>query len=141
MLNSVSNSPASSLTILYPDTPSNPLENNAAENTAVHQAERSQESPASTIQDRPYERICDEATISEAAIARLRQSNEMRPFVQKAMSQSARSDYDVEKVSALRGLVQSGRISEYLSIINPSQLANAILQAPAGKLLILPVGA
>jgi hypothetical protein len=141
MLNSVSNIPASPLNILYPDTQSHPLENSAAENTAIQKAERAQESQATSIQDRPSELIYDEATISDAAMARLRQSNEIRPFVQKAMSQSAGNDYDFEKVSALRGLVQSGRIAEYLSTIGSGQLAKAILQAPAGKLLTLPVSA
>jgi hypothetical protein len=134
MVNSIHTIPASTLNVLSHETQTNPLENSSAQ-----KIDKESEAAAPSTKNRPFGDIDDQASISSAAIERLRQDQALRPFVQQAMSQPAA--YDAEKVSTLRGFVQSGRTQEYLSKISPNQLALSMLREPAGTLLRLAVGA
>lgn len=77
--------------------------------------------------------LADGANISEEA--RIRYEKEKEVFRFSRLSQKVEEGAQPDRVAVLKDLVNSGRINEYLRTINNEDLAQKILEGPAGGFL------
>ncbi|MGE0200613.1 MAG: hypothetical protein AB7P76_06560 [Candidatus Melainabacteria bacterium] len=75
----------------------------------------------------------DNASLSEEAKRAFESEREILKYARLAMRVQDTPDGD--KVAQLKNLVDSGRIQEYLSSINPGELVDAMLSAPVAGYL------
>lgn len=77
--------------------------------------------------------IQDGVQISMEARNRLESEKDVLRF--SRLAQRVQEDFDHEKVSRLKDMVNSGRINEYLRGINTEEMADKILNSPFGHYL------
>lgn len=75
----------------------------------------------------------DNATISDEARAAYEQEKEILKFSRLAMR--VKETMNMDKVSKLKDMVNSGKINDYLNSLDNNSIADAILQSPSGAFL------
>lgn len=75
----------------------------------------------------------DKASISDEAKLAYERDKEVLKF--SRLAQRVRNDVDLDKVSQMKNLIDSGRINDYLRSLNTEALADSILNGPGGSFL------
>ncbi len=114
----------------------NPIQENNLLNIGAKSAEQVEQlnkEAAKASQSAPPLSTLDNATISDEAKKAYERDREILQF--SRLAQRVKESYDAEKVGRLKDMVDSGRINEYLRNLNTSELADSILDGPAGAFL------
>ncbi len=81
----------------------------------------------------PSLKLLDEATISDEAKQAYESEKEILRF--SRLAQRIKEPFSSEKVAQLKGLLDSGRINDYLRSLNTDAIAENLLNSPSGAFL------
>ncbi len=97
------------------------------------QVEQTNQESSNSQQSGNVLNLFDQAEISSDAKTRFQSEKELMKYSTTAFRQD--EAFNTDKVSQFKSMLDSGRINDYLSSLNPNDLANNILNSPAAALL------